>query len=63
MNFQERKKLRSDYYFKFIFGYKLRKCISCSGTGFYDNDKSPICSSCEGTGKEKYDSKPELKRQ
>lgn len=54
MNFNERKKKRSEYYHKFIFGYKQRDCSACSGSGRYDSNGSPPCSSCEGTGKERY---------
>jgi hypothetical protein len=39
-------------------GYlKIRHtCAACSGSGYYDNEGSPMCSSCGGTGKN-YESK------
>jgi DnaJ-class molecular chaperone len=52
--FHERKAARKEYYEKFVKGWKLRDCTSCSGTGIYDNTGSPPCGACEGTGKEEY---------
>ncbi len=56
MSFHERKKYRSNYYHRFVFGWKLRKCSACNGSGHYDNNGSPKCSACDGTGKERYKS-------
>jgi len=58
MNFAERKKARKEYYERFVYGWKLRNCGACNGSGYYDNIGSPPCSACEGTGKERY--KPEI---
>ena len=52
--FKERKKQRSNYYFENIYGWKLRKCTACSGSGCYDHNGSPKCGVCCGTGKERY---------
>lgn len=54
MTFHERKAMRTDYYNRFVKGWKTRPCSSCMGTGYYDHNGSPKCSACEGTGKEKY---------
>jgi len=32
-------------------GVKKIICAGCSGSGYYDDFKSPKCSSCDGTGK------------
>lgn len=56
LSFQERKKLRTQYYEKWVKGWKLTACLACNGTGYYDHDGSPKCSSCNGTGKERYNS-------
>lgn len=56
MNFHERKAARTDYYMRFVYGWKLRKCVACNGSGRYDSNRSPKCSSCNGTGKEFYKS-------
>ena len=42
--------------YSFVFGWKLRICASCNGTGKYDSHHSPPCGACEGTGKERYPS-------
>jgi len=52
--FHERKKMRKDYYEKYIKGWRLRTCMACNGSGYYDNDGSPKCSNCDGSGKERY---------
>jgi DnaJ-class molecular chaperone len=54
MSFHERKQIRTEYYERFVKGWKLRNCTACNGSGYYDNHGSPRCGSCEGTGKEKY---------
>tara|TARA_B100000700_G_scaffold131064_1_gene146625 strand:+ start:8944 stop:9123 length:180 start_codon:yes stop_codon:yes gene_type:complete len=53
-DFYKRKQERKDYYEKNIKGWKLRDCIACNGSGYYDHNNSPKCSACEGTGKERY---------
>jgi len=57
MNFHERKQRRTDEYHRFVYGYKLRKCGACAGSGRYDANGSPACGSCNGTGKERYKAK------
>ena len=52
--YKERKQYRTEYFNKYIKGWKQTNCIACNGSGYYDNTNSPICSSCEGTGKERY---------
>jgi DnaJ-class molecular chaperone len=53
MNFKQRKQERTDNYFKFEFGWVLKDCTACNGSGYYDSCGSPPCGACEGTGKEK----------
>jgi DnaJ-class molecular chaperone len=54
MSYQDRKKQRTEAYFKYVHGWKLRKCTACNGSGYYDSNGSPDCGSCDGTGKERY---------
>ena len=57
MDFKERKQKRKEHFEKNIKGWKLKPCIACNGSGYYDhsfNGKTPKCGSCEGTGKERY---------
>jgi DnaJ-class molecular chaperone len=54
MNFKERKTYRKDYYYKYIFCWRLRKCRACNGSGYYDDNGSPKCTVCNGSGKERY---------
>lgn len=56
MTFTERKKIRRDYYYKYVYGWKERPCTACNGSGYYDHNNSPPCGACDGTGKEKYKS-------
>ncbi len=58
--FQERKQRRTEDYLKNHYGWKLRKCVACNGSGRYDHAGSPPCWSCDGSGKERY--KPEEKK-
>jgi DnaJ-class molecular chaperone len=54
MNFKERKLIRIENYLKYDYKKKLKTCISCNGSGYYDNfinGHTPKCSSCNGTGK------------
>lgn len=60
MNFHERKQKRKEHYEKNIKDWKEKKCISCNGTGYYDDNGSPKCSACNGTGKEKYKPKQQI---
>lgn len=53
-SFHERKKQRTEYYEKFVKGWKQRKCCACNGSGRYDHNGSPSCGGCGGTGKELY---------
>ena len=52
--FRGRKAARTEYYEKFVKGWKLRKCGTCNGSGYYDHNGSPDCGACDGTGKERY---------
>jgi DnaJ-class molecular chaperone len=54
MTFYERKAKRTEYYFKYIYGWKLRKCVACNGSGRYDHKGSPKCGACHGSGKKRY---------
>lgn len=51
--FHQRKADRKEYYERFVKGWKLADCTSCSGSGYYDSNGSPPCGACEGTGKER----------
>lgn len=54
MDYYERKRLRTEWYKKYIFGNKLKVCTSCNGTGWWDgtfNGKQPKCTNCQGSGK------------
>lgn len=53
-DFHTRKKERTEYFFKYRYGYKQRPCYGCNGSGYYDDNGSPRCGGCEGTGKEYY---------
>lgn len=57
MPFQERKEWRKEYFYRYVYGWKERECLACSGSGYYDHNGAPPCSSCEGTGKELYQTK------
>lgn len=54
MTYLERKAARVEYYRRFVYGWRLRKCGACNGSGRYDHNGSPPCGACEGTGKELY---------
>lgn len=49
--FHERKAQRKEHFDRFVFGWRLRQCNSCAGSGRYDSHGSPACSGCDGTGK------------
>lgn len=44
---------------KYVYGWKLRTCVACNGSGYYDHNDSPRCGGCDGTGKERYKPVPE----
>lgn len=55
-NFRERKKKRTERYFKEEYKKKWVVCTACNGSGYYDhciNGKTPKCGACNGTGKER----------
>jgi DnaJ-class molecular chaperone len=54
MDYRDRKHERTRQYFKYIYGWRLRTCIACNGSRYYDTDNSPPCGACDGTGKERY---------
>lgn len=54
LSFYERKKARTEFYEKWVKGWKLRACSACNGSGYYDHDGSPECDACDGSGKESY---------
>lgn len=54
MTFHERKKDRTEFYNRFIKGWRLKECTACNGSGLYDNTGSPFCGNCGGSGKERY---------
>jgi DnaJ-class molecular chaperone len=51
--FHERKAERTDWYKKYIHGWRLQTCGACNGSGRYDHNGSPRCGCCNGTGKER----------
>jgi DnaJ-class molecular chaperone len=51
--FKERKLQRTREY-EAIKGSKLRPCVACNGSGYYDHNGSPKCGNCNGSGKERY---------
>lgn len=55
--FHERKAHRTQYYLRFVHGWKQRVCSACAGSGRYDASGSPTCSACAGSGRERF--KPE----
>lgn len=59
LSFHERKKDRTEYFNRFVYGWKLVACISCNGSGWYDswdeeNDCGIPCESCDGTGRTRF---------
>jgi hypothetical protein len=54
ITFRERKAERTGYFLRFVFGWKLRVCTACNGSGHYDNDGSPACDECDGSGRARY---------
>ena len=51
----ERKKERTEHFFKYIYKNKLKTCTACNGSGYYDtmlrDGTIPQCGCCNGTGK------------
>lgn len=58
LTYRERKRDRTEHYNKYVYGWKLRKCTACSGSGYYDHDGSPECGICDGSGKQRYKPEP-----
>lgn len=54
MTFHERKADRTEHFWRWVYGWKLRTCSACSGSGHYDHNGSPACGACDGTGRETY---------
>jgi DnaJ-class molecular chaperone len=54
MTYQERKEARREHFRRFVFGWRLRPCSACNGSGRYDHDGSPPCGACRGSGRERY---------
>jgi DnaJ-class molecular chaperone len=54
-DYHKAKLARTEYYERFIKGWKQRPCGACAGTGYKG---SPKCGACEGTGKERYRPSP-----
>ena len=50
--FAERKAARTEWYEKFVKGWKQQRCTACNGSGIYDHNGSPPCGACDGSGKE-----------
>ncbi len=50
-DFRERKRKRTEHYFKYVFKKKMVVCGACNGSGRYDHNNSPKCGCCNGTGK------------
>jgi DnaJ-class molecular chaperone len=54
MSGSERKQLRKAWYEKYVFKNKMITCVSCNGSGYYDNSvkgRTPKCGNCNGKGK------------
>ncbi len=43
------KRRNTEYYFRFVYGWRLYVCGACSGSGYYDAAGSPPCGACEGS--------------
>lgn len=57
--FAQRKTQRTEYYRRYVHGWKLRNCTACNGSGYYDSCGSPSCGACDGSGKERYKPPPQ----
>lgn len=64
MEYRLLKAARTEYYNKYIDGNKMKTCLACSGSGYYDFQSSRgvarKCGSCSGTGKERSVPQPNL---
>jgi hypothetical protein len=54
VTYLDRKQARTTRYLTQTHGWKLRACAACSGSGIYDQLRSPPCAACDGTGRERY---------
>jgi DnaJ-class molecular chaperone len=54
--YHTKKQERTEYYKKYVYGWKQRPCVACNGSGIYDHNGSPKCGACNGTGKVRYKS-------
>ena len=59
--FADRKRHRTEHFYRFTYGFKRVKCTACGGSGRYDNHGSPRCSGCGGTGYDR-DRIPEMEQ-
>jgi len=50
-NFAQRKAARALDYFRYGYGWVMRTCIACNGSGRYDGLGAPPCSGCNGKGR------------
>ena len=51
-DYRERKRIRTEWYMKYIYKNKMITCSACSGSGYYDGGYNhPKCGSCQGKGK------------
>lgn len=62
-DFHERKAERTEWYFRFVYGWRLRTCYACNGSGRHDSFRSPKCEGCVGTGKERYPGPKAIKKE
>lgn len=53
-SFYCQKAKRTKQYFLHTYGWKLKACTACNGSGRYDHVGSPECGSCDGSGKEAF---------
>jgi hypothetical protein len=54
ISWAKRKASRTEYFQRFVYGWRTKECSACSGSGYYDDTGSPKCGACDGTGKEVY---------
>ncbi|MBD3251240.1 hypothetical protein GF380_02090 [Candidatus Uhrbacteria bacterium] len=59
-DWRKRKQARKKYFLKYVYGWRLRDCTTCNGSGYYDSTGSPPCGTRGGTGRVAvYTEKPE----
>jgi DnaJ-class molecular chaperone len=51
--FYRRKAIRKREYYLLSYGWVLKPCVACNGSGVYDSFGSPSCGACDGLGKTK----------